>query len=125
MNEDELTHLVRELQEAETSIEEFKQALNKLIASREMKAYDDGYEAGEKASPPPIVDAVQFRQEQYGWNDTRMAAMLDLSLPHYSEFKHGKRNLPINSIRKAYAIGIPASVLLADQIKQELESHDV
>lgn len=76
------------------------------------RGYDDGWDAREKQKPIKLVDAIQFRQEQYGWNDSKMAAMLDLSRPHYSEFKSGKRGLPIASVRKAYAIGIPASVLL-------------
>lgn len=79
-------------------------------------AYDQGWEDCERRTPVPLIDAIQFRQEQYGWNDTKMAAMLDMSKPHYSEFRHGKRGLPINSIRKAYAIGIPASVLLQEQL---------
>lgn len=83
---------------------------------REREAYDQGYEDGENAKPPSLKDAIQFRQEQYGWNDSKMAAMLDLSRAHFSEFKSGKRGLPVNSIRKAYAIGIPADVLLADQV---------
>lgn len=97
-----------------------KQALEQLIAREVLEAFDEGYEAGEKATPPPLIDAVEFRREQYGWSRNKMAAMLDLSLPHYSEFVHGKRNLPINSVRKAYAIGIPAKVLLAElQSKKE------
>lgn len=95
--------------------------ISALIKTREHKAeskgYDKGYEDGEKAKPPKLVDAIQFRQEQYGWNDTKMATMLDIPKSHYSEFKHGKRGLPINSIRKAYAIGIPANVLLQDDIE--------
>lgn len=89
-----------------------------------MEAYDQGYDDGENAKPPKLVDAIQFRQEQYGWSDTKMAAMLDLSKSHYSEFKNGKRGLPINSIRKAYAIGIVATVLLQDDIDRQLALTD-
>lgn len=80
------------------------------------KGFDDGWEACEKREPVSLVAAIEFRQEQYGWNDTKMAAMLDLSKSHYSEFRHGKRGLPINSIRKAYAMGVPTSVLLQEQL---------
>lgn len=85
--------------------------------------YDAGYDAGKKAKPPTLIAAIDFRREQYGWNDSKMAAMLDMSQSHYSEFKAGKHRLPVNSIRKAYAIGIPASVLLQDDIKHQLKDQ--
>jgi antitoxin component HigA of HigAB toxin-antitoxin module len=89
-----------------------------------IKAFDEGYEAGANAKPPKLVDAIEFRQEQYGWNDSKMAAMLDLSKSHYSEFKNGKRALPVNSIRKAYAIGIPASLKRNTQNSRRTQMPD-
>jgi hypothetical protein len=81
-----------------------------------LAAYDRGWEDRENQKPVSLVGAIEFRQDQNDWNDTKMAAMLDMGKTNFSEFKHGKRGLPINSIRKAYAIGIPASILLADDI---------
>lgn len=110
-----------------TTCGEIFKAFEATIAAhieREIReAYDEGYEAGEKPHLPSILDAINFRQEQYGWNDTKMAAMLDMQKSHFSEFKSGKRSLPINSIRIAYAIGIPADVLLSDQLTQESEKE--
>lgn len=94
-----------------------KKKLRELVEQMVIESYDKGYEAGENATPPPLKDAVEFRREQYGWSAEKMAAMLDIEKSHYSEFVNGKRNLPINSIRKAYAIGIPATVLLQEQLK--------
>lgn len=91
-----------------------------FIMEREIKEYDQGYEDGKNATPPKLVDAIEFRREQYGWNKGKMAAMLDMTKGNYSEFLHGRRALPINAIRKAYAIGIPASVLLADDVNRIL-----
>ncbi len=65
---------------------------------------------------PPLVDAVEFRREQYGWTSMRMAVALGLAKSHYSEFVHGKRNLPLEARIKAYAIGVPAAVLLQEQV---------
>lgn len=91
------------------------------VEAVQIKSFDDGYEAGRNETPPSLVGAEDFRREQYGWSDSKMAAMLDLSKSHYSEFKHGRRSLPINSIRKAYAIGIPAKVLLQEDVKAQLQ----
>lgn len=104
--------------------QEIQSLIDTKVKEAEIGSFDKGYDAGRKEKPARLVDAVEFRQEQYGWNDKKMAAMLDLSPPHYSEFKSGKRGLPINSIRKAYAIGIPASVLLQDDIDRQLTNKD-
>lgn len=61
---------------------------------------------------PSVVDAIKFRQEQYGWNQNQMAKALDMQKSHYSEFLAGKRDLPIGAIKKAYSIGVPANILL-------------
>ena len=88
-----------------------------------LEAFDEGYEAGRKEKPPKLVDAVEFRRESYGWSKGKMAAMLDMTNGNYSEFIHGTRGLPVNSIRKAYAIGIPAQVLLQDDIDRRLKAQ--
>ena len=88
------------------------------VKEAEIKAYNEGYESGRNETPPKLVDDIEFRRDQYGWSKGKMAQMLDMTKGNYSEFIHGTRNLPINSIRKAYAIGIPAKVLLQDDIDQ-------
>ena len=88
-----------------------------------LEAFDEGYEAGRKEKPPKLVDAVEFRRESYGWSKGKMAAMLDMTKSHYSEFIHGTRGLPVNSIRKAYAIGIPAQVFRQDYIDRQLKAQ--
>lgn len=94
-----------------------RELINSYTDKKESEAYDEGYKAGKNAELPTLLEAVEFRREQYGWNQTKMAAMLDLSRSHYTEFKHGRRGLPVKSIRKAYAIGVPAAVLLQEELK--------
>lgn len=61
---------------------------------------------------PPLVDAVEFRRDQYGWNSSRMAKELGLGRGHYSEFVSGKRGLPLTARIRAHSLGIPAEILL-------------
>jgi antitoxin component HigA of HigAB toxin-antitoxin module len=108
---------------AERRREEAKALLIAWKDAAVLEAYDKGWEDCEKREPVSLQDAITFRQEQYGWNDSKMAAMLDLSRSHYSEFKAGKRGLPVNSIRKAYAIGVPGDVLLKAQLQAREEKR--
>lgn len=66
----------------------------------------------KKDNLPSIVDALKFRQEQYGYNQHEMALALGMTDGNYSDVLSGKRRLSINATRAAYAIGVPASVLL-------------
>ena len=115
------------LQDEDSRIERLKNEIMQLItADRKrvaLEAFDEGYEAGRKEKPPKLVDAVEFRRESYGWSKGKMAAMLDMTKSHYSEFIHGTRGLPVNSIRKAYAIGIPAQVFRQDYIDRQLKAQ--
>jgi len=61
---------------------------------------------------PSVIDAVEFRRDQYGWTQTKMAKELHITQTHYSEFIHSKRSLPLIAIKYAYKIGVPAAVLL-------------
>jgi transcriptional regulator with XRE-family HTH domain len=61
---------------------------------------------------PSLIDAVEFRRCQYGWSQNRMAQELGLTRGHYSEFISGKRGLPLQARCRAYALGVPADVLL-------------
>ena len=65
-----------------------------------------------KIKLPKLKDAVEFRRDQYCWTETRMAKELHISLSHYSDFLHGRRELPFIAIKYAYKIGVPAKVVL-------------
>lgn len=60
---------------------------------------------------PSIKDALEFRREQYGWTQARMAKELKMYQSHYSDFIKGKRGLPYSAMRHAFRIGIPAKCL--------------
>ena len=59
-----------------------------------------------------LVDALDFRRDQYGLTWAEFGALLGLTPQHMSEVKNGKRRLPIGATRRAYAIGVPADALL-------------
>jgi antitoxin component HigA of HigAB toxin-antitoxin module len=61
---------------------------------------------------PSIVEALQFRMEQYGWQAYRLAKEIGMNKGHFSEVMSGKRRLPLNARIKAHRLGIPANVLL-------------
>jgi len=65
---------------------------------------------------PSIPVALEFRREQYGWTQAKMAMELRLQRSHYNEIIKGKRNLPLMATKLAYSIGVPAKVLL--QLKE-------
>lgn len=59
-----------------------------------------------------IPDALEFRRDQYGLTKSEFAALLGLALSHYGEILSGKRGIGKTAMRRAYAIGVPADVLL-------------
>lgn len=65
-----------------------------------------------KEGLPSVVDAVEFRRDQYGLTRSEFAAVLGLAPGHYSEFINGQRALPPKAMKRAFAIGVPADVLL-------------
>ena len=65
-----------------------------------------------KAVDVSVADALEFRRDQYGLTQAEFAAILGLGKGHYSEVVRGKRRLPLNATRRAFAIGVPADVLL-------------
>lgn len=66
---------------------------------------------GERESVS-VADALEFRREQYGLTRTEFATILSMQRSHYNEVLNGKRALPLNAIRRAFALGVPAKVLL-------------
>lgn len=65
-----------------------------------------------KACDVSILDALEFRRDQYGLKRSEFAAILGLTPAHFSEVMSGKRNLPLNARIRAFAVGVPAEVLL-------------
>lgn len=75
-----------------------------------------------RASEVSITEALEFRREQYGLKAREFAAILGLTPQHYSEFANGRRNLPLNARIRAFAIGVPADVLLQPGSEMERRS---
>lgn len=72
---------------------------------------------------PTVIAAVEFRREAYGLDCRQWSAVLGMSATHYSEFIHGKRNLPRNAMAAAYAYGVPADCLF--QTYPDKNSSDI
>jgi len=62
-------------------------------------------------SLPSVIEAVEFRREQYGLTQKEMAKILHWGQSHYSEFVNGKLTMPKHVMAQAYEIGVPASCL--------------
>lgn len=62
-----------------------------------------------------IIDGIEFRRDQYGLNKSEFALIIGMSKSHYSDFIHGRRQLPLSAIKRAYAIGVSADILLNKQ----------
>lgn len=60
---------------------------------------------------PSVVGAVEFRRDQFGLNDSEWAQVLGMAKQHYSDFKAGRRSLPITAMVRAFALGVPAECL--------------
>lgn len=65
-----------------------------------------------KACDVSLADALEFRRDQYGLKTAEFATILGLTPPKYSEVINGKRNMPLNARIRAFAVGVPAEVLL-------------
>ena len=70
-------------------------------------------EACGKPIDVSLADMLEFRRDQYGLTASRFAMVLGLTASHYSEIVNGKRDMPIRAAKRAYALGIPADMLLA------------
>lgn len=62
-----------------------------------------------------VAEALEFRRDQYELTKREFAGVLGLRASHYSEVVNGRRRLPIDATRRAFAIGVPAHVLLQPQ----------
>lgn len=72
-------------------------------------------EANGKPCEVTATDALEFRREAYGLTQQQWASLLLIGQSHYSEVIHGRRPLPRIAIKRAYALGVPADVLLAQE----------
>ena len=70
-------------------------------------------EACGKKHKVSLADALEFRRDQYCLSAAEFSMVLGISRSHYSEVVHGVRDLPIKSVKRAFAIGVPAEVLLS------------
>lgn len=61
---------------------------------------------------PTIIEAIEFRRDQYGWDKYEMAKYLGMGYTHYTEMLIGKRTLSKKGMCRAYDIGIPAKIIL-------------
>lgn len=68
-------------------------------------------------SLPTVVEAVEFRREQYGFTQKEMAKVLGWGQSHYSEFVNGKLTMPKRVMARAYEIGVPASCLFQTEAR--------
>jgi HTH-type transcriptional regulator/antitoxin HigA len=76
-----------------------------LVESYEMKHYP--------IAPPDPIDAIKFRMEQMGMNNSDMVKYLG-SQSRVSEILNKKRKLTLNMIKSLYKdLQIPAEILLA------------
>ena len=64
-----------------------------------------------KCKLPSIIDAVEFRRDQYGLTQRQWAKVIGLSQSHYSEFIHGKRGITLDQAAKCFEFGVPAECL--------------
>ena len=58
-----------------------------------------------------IIDAVEFRREQYELTKRDWAALIGIGATHYGEFTRGKRNLTLKQAAKCFQFGVPAEHL--------------
>lgn len=60
---------------------------------------------------PTIIEAMEFRRDQYGLSCRQWSAVLGMQQSHYSEFVNGLRELPKSAMAVAYEYGVPAAAL--------------
>lgn len=72
-------------------------------------------------SLPTIVDALEFRRDQYGLTQRDWAYVLGMQQSHYSEFVHGKRGLTLAQAAKAFEFGVPATALFQNKGGKHIE----
>ena len=69
-------------------------------------------EIASSTSDVAVGDALEFRRKEYGLSRRNFSLLLGLQESHYSEVVNGKKRLSLNATKRAYAIGVPAEILL-------------
>ncbi len=59
-----------------------------------------------------VGSALEFRREAYGLSADEFAFVLGLQRSHYNEIVNGRRDMSKAAMRRAFAVGVPAAVLL-------------
>lgn len=65
---------------------------------------------------PSLIDAIEFRMEQYGHKQATAARVMGIAVSHFNEVLKGKRTPSVKQLKKLYKYGIPATVLLNESI---------
>lgn len=65
-----------------------------------------------KQADVTVGAALEFRRDAYGLGVAEFAFILGIPRSHYNEIINGRRDISKHATRRAYAIGVPADVLL-------------
>jgi len=83
----------------------------------ELDALSTEVEAFEKQAfpvpAPTLAEAMKFRRDQTGETRKQIATRADIPLSHWKWLESGNWQPTFDDAKRLYAIGIPASVLLA------------
>ena len=63
---------------------------------------------------PTPIEAIEFRMEQYGHNQTQAAKIIGITRSRLNEILHRKRTLSVIQIRRLWKYGIPLQVLIQE-----------
>jgi transcriptional regulator with XRE-family HTH domain len=69
-------------------------------------------EIASSTSDISVGDALEIRRKECGLNRRNFSLLLGMRESHYSEVVNGKKRLSLNATKRAYAIGVPAAILL-------------
>lgn len=65
-------------------------------------------------SLPSLIDAIEFRMEQYGHRQAEAARTMKISNSHLNEVLKRRRTPSVLILKRLYKYGIPAEVLLQE-----------
>ena len=66
-----------------------------------------------------VGDALELRRKECGLSRRNFSYLLGLQEGNYSMVVNGKKQLSLNATKCAYAIGVPAAILLQQSEKSE------
>ena len=88
-----------------------------VIEFHTLAAEIDAFERETYAIPlPTIPEAMLFRREQMQENQREISLRAGMSLNRWKHLESGKNEPSLPDARKLYAVGIPASVILGQNI---------